>query len=172
MKPTDILLLWDAGCIDDDKLMLLLCGDKEQPYYQKYDRFELDNLDNLECKNLFRFNKDHLPLLCSELCLDEEYLSSTHLKWTSLEGLCVMLHRLAYPNRLSDLVPIFGRSKSKCLIIFNTMLNDLIVHHHHRVTTVSQPWLNHLQMAQVIRTKGAVIDNVWAFIDGTHILIC
>ena len=87
----DVLLLWDAGCIDNDKLMLLLSKDKELPYHHKYDCFQLDNLEDLECRNLFRLSKDHLPILCTELGLKEEYHSMTRLKWSSLEGLCIML---------------------------------------------------------------------------------
>lgn len=38
---------------------------------------------------------------------------------TGMEALLIMLRRLAYLNRWSDLVPLFGRSKSELSLIFN-----------------------------------------------------
>ena len=35
------------------------------------------------------------------------------------EGLCITLRRMAYPNRLADLVPLFGRSEPEISMIFN-----------------------------------------------------
>ncbi len=172
MKLTDVLMLWDAGCIDDDKLMLLLTEDKDEPYHKKYDQFELDSLENLECRNMFRFDKENLPVLCKVLSLKDDYKSSTCVKWSGLEGLCLMLCRLAYPNCLSDLVPIFGHGKSECSIILNAMLDEMVVKHSHHVGTVLQPWLNHTNMTNIVQNKGAAVDNVWAFLDGTHIPIC
>ena len=60
-------MLWDAGCIDDNELMLLLSEEKELLYHCKYNRFELDSLDDLECRKLFHFAKDDLPILVSKL---------------------------------------------------------------------------------------------------------
>ncbi len=91
MKPTDILMLWDTGYIDNDKLMLLLSEEKELPYHLKYNRFELDSLDDLQCRKLFCFAKDDLPILVSKLRLRDEYRSPSRVTWSGLEGLCLML---------------------------------------------------------------------------------
>ena len=40
---------------------------------------------------------------------------------TGKEALMIMLRRLTYPNRWSDLVPLFGRNDSKLSLIFNTV---------------------------------------------------
>ena len=52
------------------------------------------------------------------------------------------------------------------------MLQDIIKKHQHRVSSVTQPWLNHHAMAQNVAAKGTVAHNVWAFLDGTHIPLC
>ncbi len=52
------------------------------------------------------------------------------------------------------------------------MLDEIVVKHSHCVGTVLQPWLNHANMANIVQNKGAAVDNVWAFLDGTYILIC
>jgi hypothetical protein len=42
---------------------------------------------------------------------------------TNIEGLCIVLRRLAYPSRLDDLEPVFGRSKAEISYIFNYVLD-------------------------------------------------
>ncbi len=41
------------------------------------------------------------------LRLENEYVHCTRITWSKLEGLCVLLRRLAYPCRLIDLQPMF-----------------------------------------------------------------
>ena len=67
--------------------------------YVKYHRFHLDRFTDEECKDYFRFKKDDLQRLATALQLDEEYCHKTGICWEQLEGLCVLLRRLAYPNR-------------------------------------------------------------------------
>ncbi len=57
-------------------------------------------------------------------------------------------------------------------IIFNTMLQEVVSKYEQRVHTVFQPWLNHINMAHVVTQKGAAVQNVWAFLDGTHVPVC
>ena len=47
------------------------------------------------------------------------YICDQKTKATGIEALMIMLRRLAYPNRLCDLVPIFGRTKYELSLIFN-----------------------------------------------------
>ena len=68
-----------------------------------------------------RFAKDDVFRLSEALHLPEWYRCVQKTKATGLEALAVMLRRLAYPNRLCDLVPIFGRRESELSIIFNTV---------------------------------------------------
>ena len=46
------------------------------------------------------------------------YVCSRGTVATGMEALLIMLRRLAYPNRWSDLVPIFGRAQSELSAIF------------------------------------------------------
>ena len=82
---------------------------------------------------------------------------------------------MAYPNRLEDLAPVFGRTKSELSYIFNTTLNDVYDKHHHRLSNLNQPWLGHPQLqefAAAISERGAPLNNCWGFIDGTIRPIC
>lgn len=88
-------------------------------------------------------------------------------------GLCVLLRRLAYPNRLVDLQPMFGKSIPDLSLIFNAMINH--VHHNfgERLTSLDQWWLDpdHLeQYAGAIHLKGSPLHDCVGFIDGDFYL--
>ena len=66
-----------------------------------------------------RFCKDDLARLATALSLPEQYTCSQGTTVTGIEALLVMLRRLTYPNRLCDLVPLFGRSEYELSLIFS-----------------------------------------------------
>ena len=89
---------------------------------------------------------------------------------TGLEALCILLKRLAYPCRYTDMVPCFGRNPTEICLIFNTLLDHLHTTHSHRLISWQQPMLqqNKLQSyADAIHLKGAPLENCFGFIDGT-----
>lgn len=53
------------------------------------------------------------------LQLPAYYICSQGTIATGIEALMILLRRLAYPNRWSDLVPVFGRTVSELSLIFN-----------------------------------------------------
>ena len=53
------------------------------------------------------------------LQLPANYICSQGTIATGMEALMILLRRLAYPNRWSDLVPVFGRTVSELSLIFN-----------------------------------------------------
>lgn len=145
---------------DDDE-------EEEESYHKNYERHSLKRLTGKEIKEQFRFNRNDIPRLCDLLGMKGEYVSPTRLRWGAEEGLCILLRRLAYPNRLADIVQRFGRSKSELSIIANSVQDWVIEHHLHRLQSLSQPWLDHEQFAAAVLARGAACDNVFAFIDGT-----
>lgn len=87
-----------------------------------------------------------------------------------LEGLCLLLKRLAYPCRYSDLIYRFARPVPELSLIANTVLDWVYDNHSHRLTSWNQPHLspNHLQLyAQAIARKGSPLRNCFGFVDGT-----
>jgi len=59
--------------------------------------------------------------LAVALNLPEAYSCAQGTRTTGMEALMVLLRRLTYPNRLCDIVPLFGRSESELSLIFNTV---------------------------------------------------
>ena len=71
-------------------------------------RMDFESLTLEQCKSWFRFEKEYIPGLVTVLGLPEELIASNRTRCTGLEGLCILLHRLAYSNCLEDLEDIFG----------------------------------------------------------------
>ena len=130
--------------------------------YEVYNRFELDNMDELECRYEFRVDKQDIPLLADALNLPEIFRCSQRTKVGKTEGLCMLLKRTAYPCRYNDMIHCFGRPVPEMSMITNAVLDHLYEHHGHRITQ----WNNQIfsphnfeTYATVIHDKRAALDN-------------
>ena len=165
----EIDLLAMAGC-DEEAALLLVCESKEKMHSNSFNLDKLDD-ENL-CLQYFRFEKAHIISLKEALNLPDMFKCIQGTQVSGLEALCVLLRRLAYPNRLSDLCVTFGRSESELSLIFNETLNRIYEEHQHRLTDLEQAWIRPDEFAQAIQDQGAPLGNVWGFIDGTVRPIC
>lgn len=87
--------------------------------------------------------------------------------------MCILLERLAYPVRWASLEACYGRSASGLSNIFLYTLQYL----EERYTDLLYfdfDWIAPRleEFAFQIESKGAMIVNVWAFIDGTVRAVC
>lgn len=84
-------------------------------------------------------------------------------------AMCMLLARLAYPNRLSDLWFKYGWSPERVSRISSTV--QLMIHDrwHHLLQFDSARLTPEKleQYARAVHAKGAPLDSVWGFIDGT-----
>ncbi|VEN41877.1 unnamed protein product [Callosobruchus maculatus] len=144
---------------------------QEPPQY-----FNLEDVDNNDCTSLFRFEKNDLYQLCEALRLPEFITTYNQNKVSGRTGLCMLLRRLVYPNRLSDLQGLFGYSPQTISMVTRHVTDILMQNHGHLLSNLEQlPWLNHQRLelyAQAIHNKGAPMHNCWGFIDGTARAIC
>ena len=176
LLPEILALLTVSGLFSDEDVLLLLLADAVDQYeripdHKKYDRFDLESVSCDECKHFFRFQKEHIPVMAELLHMPEWCKSKNRVTWNRVEGLCVLLHRLAYPNRLADMVPMFGSSTSELCEIFNTTLHDVYTRHAFRVQTLNQPWVDHDAFVHAVFLHGG-LPYIWAFIDGTIKKVC
>ena len=107
-----LLLSHNMKLINDEELILLMDENTSKNpdfNYQKYRRFNLDLIPEAECKAEFRFAKKDIPLLAESLRLPETFTCVQRTVANTLEGLCLLLRRTAYPCRFSDLITRFGR---------------------------------------------------------------
>ncbi|KAJ8912366.1 hypothetical protein NQ315_014733 [Exocentrus adspersus] len=93
-----------------------------------------------------------------------------------VNGLCILLRRLACPNRLGDLESVFGYSYAALSEIMNTAMEIINDNKGHLLQNLgSNRWLNEEKLrvySEAIHIKGAPMNNLWAFIDGTVRPIC
>ena len=92
------------------------------------------------------------------------------LRVSSVEALCVILKRLAFPCRCSDMMPRFARPVPQLSMICNETIHWLDSRWGFKLTDLNQQWLtpqNLMSFANSIYQKGTALGNVWGFVDGT-----
>jgi hypothetical protein len=136
-------------------------------------RLNLASMCTTECLRFFRFTLSELKQLVVELELPGIVITREGYACNALEGIAVLCRRLAYPNRLVDLEPMFHRSSSALCAIALHMVMDLwrrfkgVVEWDRDRIAAKLPIY-----AAAIRGKGAPLDTCWGFIDGTARSIC
>ncbi|EDO28223.1 predicted protein [Nematostella vectensis] len=135
----DLLLLEHSnGLISDDELLFFM-GEYQSKNpeftYDIYERFNLDDMEEPECKAYFRFEKNDIPVLAETLGLPDFFKCTQRTVAGKIEGLCLVLRRMAYPCRLGDLIPVFGRPVPELSMIANCVLEEIYDLHAHRTTS-------------------------------------
>ena len=135
----------DDNLIDEDKFVWLynLNTSKNSVFpYEIYERFELANVDEVECKAEFRVEKSDLPQLADALHIPQIFKCNQRSECDGMEGLCMLLRRLAYPCRYSDLIARFGRPVPEIRMMTNKVVDFIFENHGHRITQWNNPILN------------------------------
>ena len=168
----DVLLVsYFDDVIDDEEFTLLY----EENYsrgifpYWKYDKFDLDDWDEEECKVELRFDKSDLAVLLHALRFPDRFVCSQRAVCSGMEGLCILLKRLPFPCRFTDMVMRFGRYLTELCLIFNHVLDFVYQTHQHLLNSWNQPFLNTPaleQYAQSIHARGAPFKTVLALWTG------
>ena len=83
-----------------------------------------------------------------------------------MEGLCILLKKLAYPCRYTDMVPRYGRNPTELCVIFNTMFDFIYDYHNHRLRSWDQFFLQPNQLysyAEAVHRLGAPLGDCFGF---------
>jgi hypothetical protein len=115
----DNLLL--AAIENDDDLLLLSFSRKEESAIS-YQKLDIEKLTNDQCRTMFRFDRDDIKILSHALQTPEIIICENRTTATNIEGLCIVLRRLAYPSRLDDLEPVLVDLKQRYLTFSITFL--------------------------------------------------
>lgn len=95
--------------------------------------------------------------------------------FSGLEVLCIVLNRLTYPSRFSQLQEFFHRPKKECNLFFLLGIDHLYQNFHTRITDWNQPWLTQdaiYTYCAAIHAAGSPLQNCWGFVDGTVREMC
>ena len=169
---------FDDGYISEDEFFLLydLNTSKNPDFpYECYGKFDLNEMDDSECLAEFRFHKSQIPVLHDALQLPQFFRCQQGKICSGTEGLCIVLRRVAYPCRYSDMIQRFGRPVPELSMICNLVMDNIYQQHHRRITQWNDSLLNPALLetyAYAIHQKGSPLPNCFGFIDGTVRQIC
>ena len=82
-------------------------------------------MDDSECLSEFRFRKSDLPVLSEALHPPNYFTCQQGTICDGIEGLCIALRRFAYPCRLGDLIPRFGRPVPELSMISSLVVDTI-----------------------------------------------
>ena len=137
----------------------LLDKSKDPILHRNYARFDLNQFDETECEEMFRFSKEDIPRLAEALRLPNKFTGYQGTTCDSIEGLCLLLRRLAYPCRHVDLIPLFGRAKQEISIISSLVLDAIYSVHRNLLNTFTASWMsprndaNHCKLLLLLNHK-------------------
>ena len=120
-----LFLSHNHGAIDDEELLLLyeeFLPKNPDFSYENYDRLDLNDMNDSECLAEFRVKKRDLPILAEALQIPDSFTCSQRSLVSGMEGLCILLRRLAYPCRYSDIIPRFGLPVPVLSMVYNLTL--------------------------------------------------
>ena len=135
----------------------------------------LEDISEAEVKAEFRFAPSQIDLLSQALRIPGTFTCSNGTVASGEEGLLMLLKRFAYPCRLTDMIPRFGRSAPEISLILAEVTDHIVNFQGHLLQDLDQPWLQPQyleEFARAIHQKGAALDNCWGFVDGTIRPIC
>ena len=141
----------------------------EQPRWQ-YEPFDLERMEDHECKVEFRLKKGKIYALVGTFELPDVIKCPYGTVLDSVEAPCICFKRFVYPSKYVDLIPrLAGRVPHLCMVsdLVTVMTYDRF---RNLFTTLDQPWLSpgNLQaFAGVMHCRGTALDNFWGFIDET-----
>ena len=151
-----ILISFAEDIIDAEDFVLLYNANKSKAIYPywKYEKFDIGVIDDEQSFIDFRFGKNDLYTLLDVLNIPEKVICIQGTACKDIEALCILLKRLAFPIRYSDMTPMFGRNMTETCLIYNKMIDHIYAQHAHRLNDWNQPML-------------APVRSCFGFVDGT-----
>lgn len=170
------LLLAKLSWREIEDLICLKNAKKRRNFRSKRGILDIANMNEESFKRQFRFEKTNLAALQSALQIPASITSLQGVVVPGDEALCILLRRLAYPNRLFDLEGIFGRHSSTLSSVANIIMGHINDKFGHLLSDMNNHgWLTLAELelcSQAVYDKGAPLDKCWGFIDGTARPIC
>ena len=155
-----------ADVIDIEEFVFLHDYNRSKPVfpYWKFGEFNLEDWDDVEYHTELRFAKNDLHSLLHCLQIPDRIVCQYRTVWCGMQGMCILLKRLSYPCRYTDMVARFGRNPTELYLIFNTVLDIVYATHHHHLESWEQPFFSPDQLhnyAQAVHNRGAKLFWVY-----------
>jgi hypothetical protein len=114
--------------------------------------------------------KQDVDRLVAALDLPARLPMDNRLRVSGRDGLLLLLRRLAYPNRLSDLERLFGRPRDEISRVCSCVERLLFDSFAAGLLTLDPVYLSAERLqtfVNAVERAGAPLPNCWAFLDGT-----
>ena len=125
-------------------------------------------------RNLESRSRD-IPLLADVLGLPATFRCPQRTVADGIEGLCMLLKRMSFPCRYSDMIYRFGRPVPVLRMVTNQVVDYIYQAHGHKIMQWNNQLLNPAALqtyADALERIGAALDNCFGFVDGTVRPIC
>jgi hypothetical protein len=132
--------------------------------------FDLLTYTDKTAKKAFRFNLAGVAELYTKLRLPDVIITKQGYRAIGSDALCLVLRRLVCPMRLFDMTSIFHRSEAVISAIFLHMI-DLLDDKFGGLIYSAESLVRERigEYCAALHAKGAPLDCVFGFIDGTMI---
>ena len=173
-----LLLSYEDGILDEDEFLLLhkqFIRKSLNFSYEEYDRFSFDVMNDATCLAEFRFRKHDLQILSDVLQIPDSFRCHQRSVVDGMEGLCILLGRLSYPCRYSDMISQFGLPVPVLSMVSIDVLDSIYNAHRHCITQWNHNVLNPAALqiySNTIADKGGALHNCFGFVDGTVRPVC
>ncbi|KAF0720978.1 hypothetical protein AaE_010220, partial [Aphanomyces astaci] len=150
---------------------LLACTYIERPLIPAV-RFHLTACTDANSIMDFRFDVDGVQKVGLLLGLPSVVITNSRNRVCRDEAMCIMLSRLAFPTRFYQMAKMFGRSDAVLCDIFLFVVNDIYDRWHDLLYFNLRLVRKQLdQYCAAIKKRGAPLDSVFGFIDGTKVAV-
>ncbi|KAG2190876.1 hypothetical protein INT47_004042, partial [Mucor saturninus] len=139
----------------------------------KYRRPDLESWTEEKCYKMFRFTYKEICQICHIIGLDNK-LRFNSIKVTREFAMALLLYRLSFPRRLSDMVDIFGTAEDNIGRTVNGLSDILLQKFRYGLEFDERQFSksNCEKFSRAISEKGAYYPNIVDFIDGTMQQTC
>ena len=128
-----LLYALDERLITEEEFLLLYDVNRSTNLDFPYEQFPLLDLDDIqsdECLAEFRVHKNNLPILAEVLGIPDQFVLEQRSVVGGMEALCMLLKRLTYPCRYSDLLHRFGQRPISVMCLATNCVLDFIYEVH------------------------------------------
>ena len=136
--------------------------------YNYLNRLNVYSLDDDECMIRFRFNIHEIQRIISAMNLPNTIRSDNGSIIDTVTAMCMLLRRLAYPNRYWDISQEFGYDNTMVCRFILTLVT--ILDNKYRSFITFWPGITTqrvIHYSNIITTKFNAIQQIWGAIDGT-----
>ncbi|DBA02020.1 TPA: hypothetical protein N0F65_000267 [Lagenidium giganteum] len=156
--------------VSEEEAALILSANPSSGVISIGNRFSLDKVTEEDCIFHFRFNRESIHAIARALFEDNAHVRTANgSSFTTIEAMCILLRRFAYPSRCGDLALLFGWQRSEISSVFNLMVCVLLssLGKLLEISTTTLPEARLRLLASAVRSRGAALDKCVGFVDWT-----